>query len=115
MKARGFGNVYRRKRSRLWWIQYSFRGIVYRESSGSTSRMDAVKLLPKRLEEMGRGRLIGPDAERTTFEDLAQMLLDDYRINERKSLKRVQISLKHLREFFGRSRALEITPDRVAA
>jgi len=107
---RGFGRVY--QRGRIWWLQYSYRGHVHRESSGCSNRTDAVKLLRRRLEEMGRGRLIGPDAERLTFEDLAVMLLDDYRVNERKSTERAECSVKRLREFFGPCRALDITADR---
>jgi hypothetical protein len=72
-RTRGLGTVYRR--GNVWWVQYSFLGKVYRESSGSESRPDAVRLLRKRLEEMGRGRLVGPNVERTTFEDLTAMLL----------------------------------------
>ncbi len=40
--------------------------------------------------------------------------LDDYRINNRKSIERAEASVKHLREFFGMSHALDITADRVA-
>jgi len=113
MNTRGFGRVY--QRGRVWWVQYSYRGTVHRESSGCSNRTDAVKLLRRRLEEMGRGRLIGHDAERTTFGDLAQMLLDDYRVNGRKSTERAACSVKRLREFFGQSRAVDITADRAAA
>ncbi len=38
-----------------------------------------MKVRKRRLSEIGAGRLIGPDAEKTTFEDLVQMVLDDYR------------------------------------
>lgn len=64
----GTGSVYRR--GNVWWIDYGFRGDRYRESSGSQRKGDAVKLLRKRMEEMGRGRLVGPDEERVTFADL---------------------------------------------
>jgi len=110
---RGFGRVY--QRGRVWWLQYSYRGRVHRESSGCSNRTDAMKLLRRRLEEMGRGRLIGPDAERITFDDLAQILLDDYRVNERKSTERAKCSVNRLREFFGPCRALDISTDRAAA
>lgn len=113
MKARGLGRVY--QRGNVWWIQYSFRGTVHRETSTSAKRPDAVKLLKKRLEEMGRGRLVGPDMERTTFEDLARMLLDDYTINGRKSFRTAKNSLKALREFFGTSLARDLTLDRLTA
>jgi integrase len=71
--------------------------------------------LKHRLGEMGQGRLIGPDAEKTSFEDIATILQNDYIVNGRKTLKRATISLQHLRRFFGQSRALDITPDRITA
>jgi hypothetical protein len=105
-KHRGLGRVYQspyrdprsgeQKRTETWWIQYFHRGTRYRESSGSPHRADAVRLLRKRLAEMGQGRLIGPDAEKTTFEDLAQMLLDDYVVNQRKSLATVTFAIARL-------------------
>jgi integrase len=112
-KARGTGSVY--QRGRVWWAQYCHQGKVMRESSGSSSRAEAVRLLKKRLGEIGHGRLIGPDVERTTFEDLARMLTDDYRVNGRRSLYAAKRALAHLREVFGLSRAVEITEDRIAA
>lgn len=114
MNARGLGRAYERKGG-TWWVQYYFRGKLMRESSRSKKRSKAVKLLQRRHAEIGNGRLVGPDVERTTFEDLAAMLVRDYEVNGRRSLDRTQRSLAHLREFFERSRALEITPDRVNA
>ena len=88
MKARGTGSVY--KRGNTWWIQYHFRGKRHRESSGSKRRTDAVALLRKRLGEIGQGRVVGPSVERTTFEELAQMLLDDYELKQLRSIRRVR-------------------------
>jgi integrase len=62
---------------------------------------------------MGRGQFAGPSVERTAFDDLAKMLVDDYRVNGRKSLDRAERSIQHLREVFGRSLAVDITADRV--
>ena len=87
MNARGTGRVY--KRGEVWWVQYYFRGTKHRESSGSSRKRDANQLLRRRLAEMGQGKLVGPDVERTTFEDMDQMIVDDYRVNGRKSLRRV--------------------------
>ena len=112
MRARGLGRVY--QRGRVWWVQYCFRGKVYRESSASIKRVDAVKLLRRRLEEMGRGRLIGPDVERTSFECLAQAFLDDYRINHRRSIDRAERSVAHLRKAFNLVQALDITTDQIS-
>jgi integrase len=107
------GSVY--LRGAIWWISFHFRGKRYYESSGSRVKSDAIKLLRKRQGETGRGHLLGPDVERTTFEDLAEMIRDDYRINDRKSSARVDQAIAHLQQFFGLYRALNITADRVAA
>ncbi|TMQ68954.1 MAG: hypothetical protein E6K81_16045 [Candidatus Eisenbacteria bacterium] len=109
---RGLGRAYRRRST--YWIQYYDHGRLIRESTGSPKPSAAAKLLKRRLGEIGQGRL-GPAAERTTLDDLAQMIFDDYRVNGRKSLDRVQRAVKHLKGCFGRARAVEITPDRVSA
>src|SRR5574337_838615 len=92
---RGMGIVY--TRGTIWWVQYCYRGKVHRESSGSPNRAHAVQLLRRRLEEIGRGRLVGPIIERTSFEDLVAILLNDYRINRRKSYDRIEDAVNHLR------------------
>ena len=50
----GFGNVYRRKGSSLWWIRYSVEGELRRESSRCTRKSDAKSFLKKRLLESQR-------------------------------------------------------------
>jgi integrase len=64
---------------------------------------------------MGNGCLVGPDADKTTFEEMVTMLLDDYKLNGRRSATRVGTALVHLREFFAFARVPDITSDRVAA
>ncbi len=126
MNARGMGYVYqpkyRDKKTKeiktvsTWWIKYSFRGQVRRESSESMRRSDAVKLLRKRHAEMGGGKLAGPDVEKTTFEDMAAMLTNDYKANKRRSLNRVEDAVSHLKSFFGeRSRGVDLTGDWITA
>ena len=122
-RSRGKGRIYlprfkdpktgERKHLKVYWIQFNHRGRRYRESSHSTNRRDAVLLLNRRLAETGQGRLVGPDAEKTTFEELAAMLIDDYMVNGRKSIERARASVKRLREVFGRMRAPDITADRI--
>lgn len=114
MKARGLGRIYERPGG-VWWIQYSHRGKLHRQSSKSKVRKVATDLLKRKLGEIGQGRLIGPDVERTLFDDLARMLFDDYEVNGRKSLDRLKRAVRHLREFFGDDRAIDITPDRVSS
>src|SRR5437667_9577120 len=113
MKARGTGSLF--QRGQTWWIQYYHRGARVRESSQSAVCADAARLLKRRLGEMGSGRFVGPEGERVTFADLAGLLEDDYRVNERKSLRRTLASVAHLRRVFGDARAVEVTGDRVNA
>jgi integrase len=111
-RERGEGRVY--QRGPIWWIGYSVRGQERRESSQSTVERDAVKLLRRRLGEVAMGQH-RPDAEKVTFDDLETLLTNDYTLNGRKSVKRVEQSLVHLRGAFGEDRALYITPDRLTA
>ena len=111
MARTGTGRIY--KRGKLWWIQYGFRGEIYRESSNSHTKKDATTLLRERMAEMGIGKFVGPRKERLTFDDLAAMIKTDYKVNGRKSADRLALALRHLRAFFGTSLVLDITTDRV--
>ena len=66
-----------------WWIYYNNRGEQVKESSHSTKESDAWKLLKKRNGEVSAGKPVRPDVERTTFEDLALMITNDYKANGR--------------------------------
>jgi hypothetical protein len=57
-RERGQGRIY--LRGRIWWVSYSHRGRKFRESSGSAVRADALRLLRRRLGELGVGRFVGP-------------------------------------------------------
>src|SRR6266705_5626374 len=104
------------RRGRIWWVKYYRNGKCFRESSKSKSRSDGKRLLRKREGEITTGVFLGLEAERVRFEELAENLLNEYQTNNRKSfiwLKR-RISL-HLMPFFGGSRAVNVTTERVRA
>jgi len=108
---RGLG--YLQLRGRIWWIGYSRGGKPFRESSRSTERRAAVRLLRKRFAQMGQGRFVGPDEERLWFIDLRTMVVTAYRVSGRRSTRRAELAFDRLAEVFGEDRALDITPDRV--
>jgi integrase len=110
---RDFGHVY--QRGDTYWIRYSVGGKRYRESSGSTSRREAEKLLARRQAELGLGQFTTPNVKRTTFEDLAQIIRDDYAVNDRRSTRNLEFLLNRLRAVFGSARAITITTDRLTA
>ncbi|MDR3566672.1 MAG: site-specific integrase [Syntrophobacteraceae bacterium] len=63
--------------------------------------------------EVAQGKTPNLEAKRVRFDDLAADLLSDYCINERKSLERAEISVKHLNGLFGGKRALDITTSKI--
>lgn len=110
---RGDGTVY--QRGATWWIQYSHRGKVERESAHSPDRNVALKLLRRRLGEAGQGRVIGPVAEKVTLGQMVQALLTDYRLEGNRSAVTAQYCTRNLVAYFGETaRALDITADRIA-
>ena len=108
---RGIGRIFRR--GSMWWIAYYHRGKEYRESSGLESEPQARKLLKKRLGEINGGRFIGPQEDRLTFDDLVGDLVNDFKINDKRSLSTALYRVSHLKQFFGLGHAIDITTDRI--
>jgi len=119
-RARGTGRIFKPKRCRFWYIRYyapqervtrtGRRTKMVTESTGSTKRSVAERMLRDRLARKDRGEtIINPS--RVTFEHLEQMILDDYATNGRR-LPNLKGRLKRLRAFFGGERAVSITTDR---
>jgi len=107
------GSIY--KRGNIYWIKYYRNGRPYRESTKSTKEADAKRLLKRREGEISNGKLPGIYFDRVRFDELAEDFLADYRINNKKSLKRAEASVDHLSESFSGMRANEITTPRVNA
>lgn len=118
MKHRGFGSVFRAKyrdkktgetrECTTWTIQYVAVGKVVRERTRLVEKAEALRLLRERVSHTTLGRPAGPAVDRTSFEDLAQFIVTDYRINERRSMRDLELRLKHLREHLGDRRASHI-------
>jgi len=83
-----------------------------KRSAETTSRAVANKQLEQWKAHVRQGIYV-PDADQTRFEDLATLLLDEYRANGRKSLDRVEDAVTHLRDFFAGSRAHALSTERV--
>jgi integrase len=108
---RGLGQIY--LRGKTWWIVYYHRGRRYRESAHSNAPAKAKQLLKTRLAQMGGGHFIGPAEERLMFEDLAELLRVDYRVNRRRSAGKLAYRLARLSEAFAEMRAVDITTHRI--
>jgi hypothetical protein len=121
--GKGMGGVYQptfkdrktgeKKTLPTYWIYYNQRGKQVKERSNGTKEADAWKLLKKRHGEIAEGKPVGPDITRTTFEDMAAMLVNEYKANGRRSVNKLEDSINHLRAVFGQDKAVDITSDRI--
>ena len=110
---RGSGCIYRiKKDSGNWYLKYHVNGKAQYENSGSQDRRIAEKILKQRLAKKTLGQLL-PGATKITFENMEEDIINDYKINGRKSLDRVKLSIENLRESFAGNRAENITTDRI--
>ena len=111
-RAYGMGRVY--QRGGIWWIRYSHHGKRHDESSGSAVKQTATDLLKTRLAEAGKGRP-AEDARKVLLSDLKALIVSDYKIRGRRSIKRLEQSWVHLDGFFGENEAaIKITGPRLA-
>jgi integrase len=101
------GSLY--QRGNTWWIKYYRNGKSYRESSNSDKKMVAKKLLARREGDIAKGKVPTINFEKVTFDDLVQDFIMDYEINEKKSIERARISLRHLEKVFKGIRVPAIT------
>lgn len=94
-------------------IKYYRDGKPYYESTAFTKESDAKKVLKLREGQIAEGRFHGLRVERVLFDELANDLIIDYKINSRKTPERAELSVRHLaREFKGQA-AAQITTDKV--
>ncbi|MFC1549575.1 tyrosine-type recombinase/integrase, partial [Nitrospirota bacterium] len=107
------GSIY--KRGQTWWIKYHRNGKAYYESSTSTRETDAKRLLKLREGHIAEGKIPNLRVHKVTFEELAKDLVNDYKVNSRKSLKRIELSIKTLSSHFSDLKVSNITTDRIQA
>ncbi len=94
-------------------LDYSVHGERHRESTKTSNKQEAQRLLRQQLAEREAGKVIGrPD--KVTFAALRDGLERHYQREGNRSLRRAQQALGHLQRFFGaEARALDITKHRV--
>jgi integrase len=111
-RERGTGSVYQNKGSSVWQIKFYDRGKPERESSHSTDKAVAEKLLRRRLAEVTTDTFI--PRQNIKVDALIQDVLADYRKDNRKSTDQVEARWRnHLSEFFSRMKASDVKTDRI--
>src|SRR6266487_214993 len=98
-RARGSGSVY--QQGRVWWISYRGADGKRRAESTEGGKGAAEKLLQKRNGSRAHNLPIVPKAEKLTFDDAAQAVLDDFTPNKKTSIAVVKRRRKlHLTPYF---------------
>jgi integrase len=90
----------------VWWAKYYLDGRPVRRSTKTCKRRVAARQL-KHWE--GNPRNADPKTDRATLDELAQDYLDDYRINNRKSIEHAEDHVNRLLKTWGGRRAATIT------
>jgi hypothetical protein len=107
-------SVWRCRSSRQ--LQYRQHGRLMRESSGSSKERVARRMLRLREGGVEHGIPIVPKRDRITFDDAVRDLHNDYRTNNRRSLKVCERRVKkHLAPFFKCRLLANITPSDIRA
>ncbi|MEW6714938.1 MAG: site-specific integrase [Nitrospirota bacterium] len=100
-------------RGKTFWIKYYRNGKPYRESAHSEKEMEAKRLLKIREGQCESGTFTGLKVERILFDELKQDIINDYRLNARKSHARLKSSLHHLTAYFAGMKAARIGTDTI--
>jgi integrase len=101
----------------MLWCAYYLRGKEYRESTGTADEAKARKFLKRRIKEVGADQIgvaafVGPQQERTKVSSLLDALEEDYKLRAKDS-PQFRTHLKHVRQYFGAWRAVEVSPEAV--
>lgn len=121
--GRGDGRVF--QRGTRWWIAYyapdpeTGKRRQLREPGGDTER-EAKKSLRSRLAEVEMDRhglvpFVGPEMERVTVRTILSDLQMDYDLAGRASLPQLRSRVKRLKRYFGATRAIVVSRDRISA
>ncbi len=99
------------KRGRIFWIKYYRTGKPYFESTHTRNESEAKRKLKLRKGRIVESKFPGLTAEKILFDELAKDLINDYKMNGKKSLDRVEHSLKHFNAHFLGVKTFNISTD----
>jgi integrase len=108
--------LYQRPDSDVYWISYNGSdGRRGRESTRTTDKEAAKRLLKDREGRAARGEVLLPRVDRITYDEARADLVAYYKTSGNRDLGEAEARLKHLDKFFSKRRLVTITPDIVTA
>jgi integrase len=109
------GSIFQRPDSPFLWISYSRNGRKYRESAHSTAMKVAKDLLKTRMGDSVNKPFDVAALTKVTVANLVAAYLQDYRLQERKSINDAETRWRlHLEPTFGNWRAAQVTTAAIA-
>jgi site-specific recombinase XerD len=99
-----------KRESSIIWCRYYRGGRKIRVSTETDNLRKALKF---RARALGGDRALTTDLTRTTFEDLASLVVQNYELKGFRSLRRIKEALAHLRAFFELDLARDIGSERL--
>jgi integrase len=108
-----FGRIVLKGKS--WWLRWRIGGEEHWENLKTADREKAIGRAGKVQKRVEDGDQPTSNVRKTTFGDLETLLLNRAKTDGRRSIKRMEFGLAHLRESFGGVRAIAITDARVEA
>lgn len=103
------GCLYRRSGSKYWWIAYCIGGRQHCESTGTTNRRVAERVLASRQGEIVQGKFRLPSSNPPKFEQYAEEYLAS--VVHPKTQKRYRSSVNNLLRYMKGMRLSAITPE----
>jgi hypothetical protein len=105
-----------RQRGRIWWVRYYRGGRRHEESSGSDKKGVAIDLLRLREGDIAKGVPVSAAIARLRFDDAVEDVINDYKVNGRRSLRDVEQRVRdHLLPAFGGRKMATVTTDQIRA
>lgn len=98
-----------------YWMKYYIEGRPIQESTKTFDKESAKRVLKIKEGDIASGRYRGPSMDRVYFEDLSALVEQDYRMNRRKTLRRITEYKKHLEPHFRNVGVSTMTTERINA
>jgi integrase len=103
------GRIYQQTASRFYFMDYrDAQGVRHRESTRTTDREEAGRVLKVREGKVAGGQPILPRADQVKYDELAADLVMHYATTGTREAKEAGYRLAHLKAFFTGRRAVEI-------
>jgi len=96
-----------------WWMKYYDGGKPYYQSTEKIEKKEAMKALIRAEGKVLDGQREGSQVHRTRFEDLVELLKQEYALKGRKTWVRREQHIAHLKRMFGEIKVKTITSEKL--